>query len=352
MNVFHTPVNYGSLPSHSVRCLRAAGINANGLVFSNSVVQSSDGLRIVSVDARPPSLRWALGMAQWATIFTKTILASNPDVIHWYFGKKALPFSLDLHFIRNIPRLVEWQGSDIRNPEIESADNPYYQYAFANGYESNDNAENSYRLQKRFADAGFACAAPLGMLPYVQKELFPEIHIVRPRIVLDDFTAVYPDPQNTRPLIIHSPTAPVIKGTKVVLEAIEKLKSSYTFDFKLIHHMPRHQAMEWFQQADIIVDQLVLGDHGVVALEAMATGKPVVCYLKPSMVRGYPDDLPIVNSTQENLVEVLGYLLNHPAERFEIGKRGREYMEKHHQPAQIAAELIAIYEKVIAGFRK
>ena len=37
-------------------------------------------------------------------------------------------------------------------------------------------------------------------------------------------------------------------------------------------------------KADVIVDQLRCGSHGVFAVEAMATGKPVLCYIRDELV--------------------------------------------------------------------
>ena len=351
MKVLHTPVNYGSLASHTVRCLRAADIDATGLIFSSTIIQTFDGLKVVSVDARPPSLRWAAGMLHWAATITRTLLTEKPDVIHWYYGKNALPFSLDWRLIRHIPRLVEWQGSDIRNPEIEAEENPYYQRAFANGYEHAESAAMSRQRQERAARAGFACAAPVGMLQYIQRDLFPIVHVVPQRIILSDYRAAVPDPEQQLPLIIHGPTAPVAKGTQAVLDAIEQLKSRYRFEFQLIQNMPRAEAIEWLEKADIILDQFVLGDRGMLSLEGMAMGKPVICYIKPSLLPYYPDDMPIVNATQETLAQTLEQLLANPHRRRELGLQGRQFMERHYGTLQLAAELKTLYQTVIDQFQ-
>ena len=351
MKVLHTPVNYGSLASHSVRLLRDAGVDASGLIFSNSVVQSFDGLKVISVNARPPSPRWAVGMARWMSAFTETLLSERPDVIHWYFGRSALPLALDFRLVRHIPRLVEWQGSDIRNPELESAENPYYQRAFVRGYEHVESAASSRQRQERFARAGFACAAPVGMLQYIQRDLFPNVQIVPQRILLSDYRCAVPDPTNPTPLVVHSPTAPVAKGTQAVLDAVERLKSHYRFEFKLIQNMPRHEAIAWMERADIFLDQFVLGDRGMAALEAMAMGKPVICYIKPSLVPLYPKEMPIVNASQETLSDALKALLCNPAQRADLGQRGREFMEAHYAAPHLVAQLNQLYQTVITQFQ-
>src|SRR5690606_20434482 len=135
--------------------------------------------------ARPLSPNWLIGMMRWMSEFSLAILFEQPDFIRWYFGTNALPLNLEVRLVRDIPRLVEWQGSDIRNPELECAEIPYYKYAFAHGYEHRESAAISHQRQALFAEAGFACVAPVGMLQYIERDLFPEVHVVSQRLVLD-----------------------------------------------------------------------------------------------------------------------------------------------------------------------
>jgi glycosyltransferase involved in cell wall biosynthesis len=100
------------------------------------------------------------------------------------------------------------------------------------------------------------------------------------------------------------------------------------------------------QECDVMLDQFVLGSYGVAALEAMALGKPVVCYIKPSLIERLPSDFPIVNANQDNLVRVLGGLLEDGHQRHQIGKLSRIYVEKHHDAHKIARNLVKIYEEI------
>lgn len=45
-------------------------------------------------------------------------------------------------------------------------------------------------------------------------------------------------------------------------------------------HMPHAEAQRWYLQADIIVDQVFCGTYGLLSVEAMAMGKPVVTYIR------------------------------------------------------------------------
>lgn len=350
MRVLHLPVNYGSLPSHTVRMLRAGSIDAHGLVFSKSVVQSADNMKLISDYGANPAQK-IFNRLRWFANVLYSIVATRPDILHWYFGKDALPFGFDLALVKalNIPRVVEWQGSDIRIPEQEAAENPYFAQALLDTYEYRDveSKDNSLRRQRRFADAGFFSVAPVGMLQYVDKSIFPETYIIPQRLIVEDYAPAYPSPDQQKPLIVHSPTAPVAKGTKAVLKAIEALKQRYNFDFQLIQGMPRTEALQLMQRADIFLDQFVWGDRGMAALEAMAYGKPVICYIKPSLANLYPADNPILNATQETLANVLESLIANGGIRHQLGQRGRRFVEREYDAQTVRAEVLKIYEDVI-----
>jgi glycosyltransferase involved in cell wall biosynthesis len=351
MRVLHLPYNIASIPSHTVKGLRQTGVEVYGLMLGNALVQSADGLKVIEPVPRRKVYRWVWRSFRWLYNYLKWVAWA--DVIHWYFTP-VLPWGLDLKYIKALgkPGVVEWLGSDIRIPEIEFEDNPYYKAAFYSGYEyQSESLQRSRQVQKKFAEAGFASIVPVCMLRYVQTDICPRVYVVPQRILLSDYNTAYPDPAVTRPLIVHAPTAPIAKGTPAVLKAIEKLKIAYNFEFRLLHGMSRNEALQVVQRADIFLDQFVVGDHGMAALEAMAFGKPVVCYIKPSMIDKYPPDLPIINATQDNLPDVLEPLLRDGELRHEIGKRSRAYVEKYHDAIKLAYRLVDIYQEVIEDKR-
>lgn len=353
MRVLHLPLNIASQASVTVRALRSLGVEARGIVVSPAIVQSAGELEIVAIAARPRGRRLLDALRRLPSILAAIRWA---DVLHWHYGTTALPFRLDLHWARMLrkPGVVEFWGSDVRIPEIEAADNPYYARLDADyEYAGAESAASSRRTQELFARAGAACVISCHSLrPYLQPDLFPRPYFVRQRIWLPDFAPMPPDPQNRRPVIVHSPSAPVAKGTTAVLTAVEKLKSHYDFDFRLIQNMPRHQALQVVREADIFLDQFVLGGYGLAALEAMAFAKPVVLYVKPSLLSQYPADLPVINATQDNLAETLEPLLADPALRREVGLRSRAYVERYHDAILAARELIGIYRELLTGSRR
>ena len=128
-----------------------------------------------------------------------------------------------------------------------------------------------------------------------------------------------------------------------MIEACEQLP----VELDIVEGVQHEAARERYARADIVVDQLNAGWHGVFALESMALGKPVVAHLKPDVVersaQGYGIRLPIVPATKENLAEALRPLVEDAALRRQIGAASRAYVEQVHDIDRIADRLLDIY---------
>ena len=275
------------------------------------------------------------------------------DVVHYRYGTRgpaALPLDIDLRYLAraNKPRLIDFCGTDIRIPEIASADNPYFAAAHQRGEIPPGSRSDSAARQALFARYGFACVLRRHeMAAYLRKELFPAHFMTASPISLSAFAPKYPDPAGGRPLVVHCPTRKGAKGTSAVLAAVETLKREEDFDFRLVHGVTREEALKIIRDSEIVVDQLVVGDYGNVTLEAMAFGKPAVCYIKPSVLARCPSDFPVVNANPENLAEILRRVIADGPMRSELGRKGRAYVEKYHDAHKVARHLVEIYQRLL-----
>src|SRR5262249_21623277 len=95
---------------------------------------------------------------------------------------------------------------------------------------------------------------------------------------------------------------------------------------------------------DLFLDQFTVGAEGLAALEAMALGKPVVCFIKSSLQPRYPSDFPIVIADPEDLADVIAPLIKDGGKRLELGRQSRNYVETQHDARKLAAQLIEIYK--------
>jgi glycosyltransferase involved in cell wall biosynthesis len=170
----------------------------------------------------------------------------------------------------------------------------------------------------------------------------PEAHVVPPGLDLRPLVPAPPS-DSARPLVVHAPSNREKKGTRWVIEACEQLP----VELDVVEGVPHDEARARYARADIVVDQLNAGWHGVFALEAMALGKPVVSHVQPALVdaseQRFGIRLPIAPATKETLVEALRPLVETPALRREIGAASRTYVERVHDIDRIADRLIDIY---------
>lgn len=153
---------------------------------------------------------------------------------------------------------------------------------------------------------------------------------------------------NKVPLLIHAPSEHLIKGSKYVERAINELKNDgYNFKFKLIQNIPYEEAHKIYQEeADIFIDQFILGGLGTFAVEGMYYGKPVVSYLIESVKEEHFPDCPVVNATIDNLKVKLAWLIDNPDERIQLGKAGRAWVEKNFDSEKINQQLWDLYHNL------
>jgi glycosyltransferase involved in cell wall biosynthesis len=155
-----------------------------------------------------------------------------------------------------------------------------------------------------------------------------------------------PPSDNPRPIVVHAPSNREKKGTRFVIEACEQLP----VELDVVEGVRHEEARARYARADIVVDQLNAGWHGVFALEAMALGKPVVTHLKPDVVErsaeGYGVRIPIVPATKETLVDALRPLVEQPRLRRELGAASRAYVEQVHDADRVADRLVDLYRSL------
>jgi glycosyltransferase involved in cell wall biosynthesis len=157
------------------------------------------------------------------------------------------------------------------------------------------------------------------------------------------------------PLVVHAPTHRGVKGTRFILDAVERIKAEgVPLDFAVVEGLSQNHAKLLYEQADLFVDQLLLGWYGGVAVELMALGKPVVCYIRREDLQLVPkemrDDLPIIQATSNSVYDVLKeWITAGHTRRVEQGLRGRRYVERWHNPERIAGGLKQAYEAILAS---
>jgi len=153
----------------------------------------------------------------------------------------------------------------------------------------------------------------------------------------------------------HAPTHRMVKGTDCILDVIERLKNrGYNIRLELIENLQRVDALKKFEQIDVFVDQLIIGWFGVVSLEVMALGKPVICFVKGKGLKFVPKkmlaELPILNADETSLENKIIEVYNMNVEqKTNQANKGIEFLKTWYDPQKIADKVVTDYKAVLSG---
>jgi glycosyltransferase involved in cell wall biosynthesis len=367
MKILHGPVNVGNQPWALSRAERRLGIASDLVVRSGTWLNypadrtlSRDGSGFFEIAAR--SVLFGLGVP-W-----------KYDVLHFYFGQTFL--SPGRSYFRN--RLCErffnyFSTIDLRLAKLLGRK----RFMTLQGCDARLAGEGNLRNDWTMCATGRCslyqtCIEVLDarrrymigrVLPFFDRVFYlnPELGHVVPEgqflpyanVEIEKFDVKLPTTEG-RPRIVHAPSNGGIKGTSIILSALEQLRSRYEFDLILVEKQTHIEALALYRSADIAIDQVLAGWYGGFAVEMMAMGKPVACYIREQDMKFVPpamrDDMPILKVDPGRLVDDLATILDRRAEWQNVGKRSRRYVERWHNPDRIAQAMLDAYRSPDSAF--
>jgi len=282
------------------------------------------------------------------------------DVLHCYFarswiselarlGERPIAFS-DLHAARALGRRIVFtlQGCDVRLAGRSGRENEVTPCAtgaclqYSNCLRAIDDSRRWFidRILP-LADDVFYLNPELGRyLP--RGEFLPYCNVDIRRIERSP-----PRSQRAVPRILHAPSDPNIKGTARILEALERLARDHRFELVLVQNEPHEQAMQMYRDADLVIDQVLAGWYGGFAVEVMAMGKPVGCYIRERDLEHVPEalreQLPVIRLDPGAIEEGVAAFLADRESWAEIGERSRRFVERWHDPDATAQWMLRRY---------
>lgn len=223
-------------------------------------------------------------------------------------------------------------GSDCRI--LERTPNKYYAYTILQDAPVRPNKAIIHKVDMwcRRADVVVGQMDHVDYLPF-WNSMRQSLHAVD----TDNIKPAYPKPGG-RVRIVHIFNHPACKGSDAVYNAVRELQEE-GYDIELMYKsgIPNDEVLEHISKADIVVDQLVIGWYASFATEAMAFGKPTICYLRKDLVELYEkagcvekNEIPLISADVLTIKDVLRDLMNRKDELSEIGKKTRQYCEKYH----------------------
>ena len=105
--------------------------------------------------------------------------------------------------------------------------------------------------------------------------------------------------------------------------------------------------------ADLIVDQLIIGWYAMFAIESMALEKPVICYLREDLLDFYSqkdilscENLPLINATPKNIYHKIKKAYESPDMLEEASKKGPDFVRNMHSIQSVGKVFSNINESI------
>lgn len=364
MRVLHGPVNVGNQPWVLSRAERGIGL-ASDLVLNYPTWLNYPADRILSGYSDKGLLARARRLAFGLSA------PFRYDVLHYYFGRSMLTWDdyapdyqeghwlyfRDLKMAHGMGRTVVFtlQGCDVRLAARSNAANRTTMCR-PNGCSVFELCCTRLDAQRQnfitkylpLADRVFFLNPELGrflrsgdFMPYAN-------------VALDHVQITLPE-RRTRPRILHAPSNDSIKGSRQIEAALDALSRNFQFEYIPIRNIPHREAMKLYRSADLVIDQILAGWYGGFAVELMAMGKPVACFIRDEDLSVLPtkmkDEMPLLRLHEDTLIDDLAAILGNQAHWREIGRRGRAYVEHWHNPETIAKALAGIYRDPAMPFK-
>jgi hypothetical protein len=352
MRVLHAPVNVGNQPWVLSRHERALGIKSD-LVLNYNTWINYNADRVLGTYAN----------RTWSEVLKRLpfgLLAPfRYDVLHFYFGRSLLYWDdmgrfnrmpyFDIKLAKAMGKKVfmTLQGCDVRLAGDSNTRNRHTPCA-PECCAAFETCVSTYDAQRRklitdilpLCDRVFYLNPELGhFVPNGQFMPYASVDI--------EAAEVIPPTGKGRPIVVHAPSDPKVKGTERILVALEKLRDKYDFELVLVQGKTHAEAMEIYRKADLAIDQILYGWYGGFAVEIMAMGKPVACSIRQEDLDFIPKEmraeLPLLEVYPDTLESDFNKIFAMKDDWGEIGSRSRGYVLKWHNPLNIAKKLLSYY---------
>jgi hypothetical protein len=283
-------------------------------------------------------------------------LVSTYDVFCCNFGQSLLPSLADLPLYAARGRLfVTFNGCDARQRDRVLATDPVSACAspFCYGGLCLDGAHDR-AVRERIAQVDAHADGIFALTPDLLRFLPARAQYLPQTIpTWDRLRPVYLEEVPERIVIAHAPSDRGAKGTTSVLQALYDLEDEFPdrVEVLLIEGVSNGEALTMLSRAHLLVDQVLIGWYGAVAVEAMRMGIPVLAYLSEIALAHAPREMAgecrdaVVSADPEALPRTLAGIVDDPDRLLDLSDRAQVYVNRWHNPVAVASITRACYEE-------
>jgi glycosyltransferase involved in cell wall biosynthesis len=327
--------NWGTQAGLHSQMLRKQGFDTKSLVFSDKYNRIAD--KTISI----PSGRIAHVVLRFIYGIWFFFLNFKKDVFIFYGGKTFLPKGLDLVLLKLLGKTIifYYMGNDVQGYEVSIKKYKYtnmrnYFTSHKKGLRYDKRVSKRLSIHSKYASHQLVCAP-------CYLEFVPGSNLLPLVINIDDYE--FSESKKDSPItILHAPTNRSFKGTRYVETAVKRLiDEGHPVKLVIAEGLSHSDLKEAYKNCDIFVDQLLGGWYGTAAIEAMASGKPVVCFLRESHREyvDYYDAVPIFNADPETIYSALKHLISSPNKLMEMAVASRAFVKEFHSESYVMPRL-------------
>lgn len=329
IRIFHGLYNIAGIPGIISKYEREAGFISKSICFPQGVYQRD-------VD-------------EIITQFSETNASKyieEFDVFNFHFGSSLLGQSLDdLAFLKRLGKkiIMHFHGCDIRDSKAVLRKYDVSACHNCMPMACNANRDIAHEKSIKYADAIVVYTPDL-------VEFVEGAHWIPQPVNIEELRDAVRDKKVARRTslktlkIVHAPSSVDLKGSKYLQAACaELINEGYKIELTLLNGKTHDEVLQAIKSCDIAVDQLLIGAHGVFAIEAMALGTPTICYIRDDILHKYGDDFPIINASIFNLKDVIKDIYENRDKLSEIGENSAKYVDRAHSISNVSQQLIDIY---------
>jgi len=332
VRVLYAPRNISGQASEYARAVAPLGIDAEVWSYGETAYgfhadRVIDEQRIIT----DPRFRWKL--LKYAI--------DNYDVFHFQYSRSlletidvTLPELWDIPFLKSLGKRVfmHFRGSDVRLRSIHTQRE-------ADSYMNDpsvpcdeDRIKTKVAICRRYCDQ-LLVSTP-GLLDYVPDGIWVP-HVVDASLKRSARTPAVP-------VVVHLPSSRTTKSSDVVDEVLTGLHKDGVVSYRPLRDLGHPEVMAALKEADLLVDSLAIGDHGLVSVEAMAAGVIPLCHIHERN-RARNPGVPIVEARPETLEQVTRALAADPKRRAALRRECKEWVATHHDRTVVGPLLADLY---------
>jgi len=356
MRVLHLPTLVGGMPWGLSQGEKKIGLDAEVLVLYDNLLQYPAD-RVIFKNKQESLARKILMIP--SLIKEVYDIRKNFDVFHFNFGSSLIDLrGLGLHLI-DLPFykgkiVVTYNGCDARQkyPTINRV--PFsacHQRDCYQGICNNSDRDEMKRL--RIAKFDQYAHAVLAVNPDLMHFLPKRTKFLPYAISNWDMIKTLPYSGVGRKLkIVHSPTNRAAKGSDSIIQCLNLIKERYgdIVDLLLVENLPNEKARQVYAEADLAIDQILIGWYGGFAVEVMKMGIPVVAFIRKEDLQFLPAAMAqdcenaIIQADPASLFSKLQEIIENASILKSYREAGLEYVHRWHDPIYVAQITKSIYE--------